>query len=594
MIHSGAVVAAGISQGKSTSLPFLNTGLFARFRNDKEKRDFVAAGAAAGVSAAFGAPIGGVLFSLEEGASFWNQSLTWRTFFASMTASFFLNVFQSALDPDDPTDELSNPGLLNFGNFEDIPYNIWEIPIFIMMGTMGGLLGALFNFLNEKLTVFRMKYIQSSKLRTMEALTIGLLTVSVAFGLMLMDRGCLPLGEKPGGEASSLDGTNDRAVQLFCEENQYSAMASLLFNTAEESIKTLFHTSTPDDINNGKDFEWTTLLYFSIAYFLVACVTYGIAVPSGLFVPCILTGAAWGRMIGELLTMSFPGQLWAKPGKFALLGAAAMLGGVVRMTISLTVIIIEATGNITYGLPIMVTVIFAKWVGDYFNEGLYDIHIELKHIPLLAWDPPNKAKHYLTADDLMTRQVVCLYKVANVGQLYYMLKTVKHSSFPIVEFEAVEKLSESGLAHFHGTILRHQLIIILLHKGYGPRVHETVRAKRLSFQELMNQYPRFPTVEDLQIPPEDYDKYVDLSPYLNPSPYTVLQESTLSRVFRLFRTMGLRHLIVTNRKHELVGMVTRKDLANVKDHHTRRYLRRNASEVGMIRYILPEEFNVLN
>jgi hypothetical protein len=122
-------------------------------------------------------------------------------------------------------------------------------------------------------------------------------------------------------------------------------------------------------------------------------------------------------MIGTLFSLQYPDMAWSEPGKYALIGSAAMLGGVVRMTISLTVIIIEATGNITYGLPIMVTVVFAKWVGDYFNEGLYDIHIELKHVPLLAWDPPTKAKHFLTADDLMSRQVVCLHRVINVGQV---------------------------------------------------------------------------------------------------------------------------------------------------------------------------------
>lgn len=57
MIHSGAVVAAGISQGKSTTLK-RDFKIFRYFREDHEKRDFVAGGAAAGVSAAFGAPVG--------------------------------------------------------------------------------------------------------------------------------------------------------------------------------------------------------------------------------------------------------------------------------------------------------------------------------------------------------------------------------------------------------------------------------------------------------------------------------------------------------------------------------------------------------
>ncbi len=66
MIHIGSMLGWNISQMKYKNFPRLSE-LFRKFQNDKDKRDFVASGAAAGVAAAFGAPIGGTLFAFEEG-----------------------------------------------------------------------------------------------------------------------------------------------------------------------------------------------------------------------------------------------------------------------------------------------------------------------------------------------------------------------------------------------------------------------------------------------------------------------------------------------------------------------------------------------
>merc|ERR1719506_3614320 len=103
MIHSGAIVGSGMNQLKSKSLgiDFLSQRVMSKmraFRNDIDKRDMIAAGASAGVAAAFGAPIGGVLFALEEGCSFWNVKITWSNFFTAIVSSCTINFLVTTTD----------------------------------------------------------------------------------------------------------------------------------------------------------------------------------------------------------------------------------------------------------------------------------------------------------------------------------------------------------------------------------------------------------------------------------------------------------------------------------------------------------------
>jgi len=544
MIHSGAVIAAGISQGKSTSLN-IDTKSLPFFRQDHEKRDFVSGGAAAGVAAAFGSPVGGVLFALEEGASFWNQSLTWRIFFGSMTSFFTLNMVLSVFQG--IPGQLSNGGLLNFGQFENAKYEVWELPLFVLMGVIGGVLGALYNHINFKLTVFRMRYITSPALKMLEVMVVAATTATAGFLMIYLINDCKPFGNDP----------TDNPIQMYCNDGEYHVIGAIWFQTPEQSVRSLLH-------DPPSSHHLSTLGIFFIVYFLLNCWTYGLSVSSGVFIPTLLTGAAWGRFAGAALESLFPNSGLGDPGKYALLGAAAMLGGVVRMTISLTVILIEATGNLTYGFPIMVVLMVAKWVGDYFNEGLYEIHIQLAGVPILGWEPPPlSATTY--ASEVMSHPVVTLNPIETVGRLVDHLKSTTHNGFPVVD-NAMESTDNSRtFGKMRGLILRSELIVLLQHKIFSELYGEWEGKVDMALFRMA--YPRYPDISRIYVSTTERDYHVDLRPVMNPTPTTILHSTSMPQMFNLFRALGLRHMIVLNDNNEVVGMVTRKDLARFRVVH---------------------------
>ena len=49
-----------------------------------------------------------------------------------------------------------------------------------------------------------------------------------------------------------------------------------------------------------------TLVFYCVTFFLLGCWTYGLSIPSGLFIPSLLIGAAWGRLFGLCLQIMFP------------------------------------------------------------------------------------------------------------------------------------------------------------------------------------------------------------------------------------------------------------------------------------------------
>ncbi|KAK9746528.1 CBS domain [Popillia japonica] len=523
-------VSAGLSLGKEGPMVHIAccigniSYLFPKYgRNEAKKREILSAAAAAGVSVAFGAPIGGVLFSLEEVSYYFPLKTLWRSFFCALIAAFILRYI--------------NP----FGNEHSVlfyveynkPWIFFELIPFIGLGIIGGVIATIFIKANLKWCRYR-KYSKLGQYPVTEVLLVTVITALIAY------------------------------------PNPYTRM-----NTSE-LIYLLFSQcgiSNADDLcDYNRNFtdansaiEWAPAgpgVYRAIWLLILALIlklimtifTFGMKVPCGLFIPSLCLGAIAGRIVGiamEQLAYNYPknwlfsgecstGYDCITPGLYAMVGAAAVLGGVTRMTVSLVVIMFELTGGVRYIVPLMAAAMASKWVGDALGrQGIYDAHIALNGYPFL--DSKDEFAHTSLAADVMQPKrneslAVITQDSMTVDDIEALLKETEHKGYPVVVSHESQYLV--------GFVLRREINLAIAN---ARRTVDGICGQSLVIFTNSN-------------PPQTLGPpHLKLKKILDMAPITITDQTPMETVVDMFRKLGLRQTLVTH-NGRLLGVITKKDV----------------------------------
>jgi chloride channel 3/4/5 len=316
--------------------------------NEAKKREIVSSSAAAGIAVAFGAPIGGVLYSLEELSSYFPHKTMLRAFFCAIAAKL-IYIYINPL-PTGKSVQFAVQSKLNEWEWFDMFF-------FILLGVLGGVVGAFFVKFNLRIYKLRQsrQWLRSNPLR--QVVGVAFVTCVLSYFNVFMRDNMLQLLEHlfsrcdPSIDVDDLDGVT---AALCRRDNDGLQIFSLILAGVLKMVLLVF--------------------------------TFGLMVPVGLFIPSLASGACLGRALGmsillwhESVGTSFPftacvgrsPTLCVSPRVYAIVGAAGMLAGVMRITVSLVVIMLEVTGGLEYVLPVMIAVTVAKWVGDAISgEGI--------------------------------------------------------------------------------------------------------------------------------------------------------------------------------------------------------------------------------
>lgn len=184
----GPLVHIGACAGYMAA--YIPLDVFAPFRNDSDKRTLLAAGAAAGVSAAFGAPIGGALFVYEisKPNTFWTFSMLWRVFFTCALATLVLGLLEEMHDGLPLT--VTSSAVLKFGEVVYFDAPMSDLAVATGLGIICGMLGAFFVYTYAMLGFFRKHYITTAPRKILEVLLFSLVSSTLFFGASAICKRC--------------------------------------------------------------------------------------------------------------------------------------------------------------------------------------------------------------------------------------------------------------------------------------------------------------------------------------------------------------------------------------------------------------------
>ena len=513
-------IASGLSVGKegpSVHYAVCTGNVISRLfdeykRNASKTREILSACAAAGVAVAFGSPIGGVLFSLEEMSSYFPLKTMWRSYFCALVATAVL----AAMNP------FRTGQLVMFQVRYDRSWHFFETVFYIILGIFGGLYGAFVIKWNLRAQAFRKKYF--TKYALLEATLLATGTAIICYPNMF-----LRIDMTESMEILFLECEGAADYNGLCDRrNRWKVVISLTLATA-------------------------------LRIFLVI-ISYGCKVPAGIFVPSMAIGASFGRTIGILvqsLHEAYPESVFFSacvpdvpcitPGTYAFLGAAAALSGIMHVTVSVVVIMFELTGALTYILPTMIVVGVTKAVSELFGKGgIADRMIWFNGFPFLD----NKEEHTfgVPVSQVMTSDVIALPTTGlSMKDVEELLKEDKYQGFPIVE-----DLNSKILVGYIGrTELRYAIDRV-------KRQRSISATAKCYFSPPTSLNPTTPTSAAAVTFGGMGSSSVDFSRFIDATPVTVHPRLPLETVMELFRKIGPR-VILIEYHGKLAGLVTVKD-----------------------------------